>query len=528
MPGEQIISKLKDKLTELNKILNKKKKKQVCKKDEKLTINKLTCEAIEMVNNQTNDEPNLEQFEKDLDILKKKYINVLIKDSMPVTDNTNYLRNKISTYIKKKIEVYKLCLDLIKISAHREQFMIDKQTETKKSKLSEYKEVCTDITKNAEYDLDCSPRSVGIFRSSKLTQPEIDKIIKYQNTAFTELLKQIKDQNDLLQDLTFKYGSINEETGDFEITDYTIIINFLSSDTNNHIEVSFSDNSGNKNPVEVPPDGVLFNSEDSPTTSETENNPKNRENLINFFNTTREEGEGIETRKGRESSAGEGAGEAGAAPHGQLGEYLFGDQGGQEAARAEINEDNRNEALLALENSTVLKKRLEKLTDSKKKNIVLKSLGKLGQDLFAPKKSTTVTRNIDSLNTKHQQSKNYYFLNNEKKIKSTSDLKRKREDDPPSFTLSWRPAKSAEFPNPQTPVIKLNDDDKAEDNLYQDFENLIMDNVNLKMGPGLARSRLNKIEKDIGQYNSSSAIFWASGACFLINRKIFFKVKTIN
>ena len=32
------------------------------------------------------------------------------------------------------------------------------------------------------------------------------------------------------------------------------------------------------------------------------------------------------------------------------------------------------------------------------------------------------------------------------------------------------------------------------------------------------------IEKDIGQYNTPSSIFWASGACCLINRKVFLKV----
>jgi hypothetical protein len=44
-------------------------------------------------------------------------------------------------------------------------------------------------------------------------------------------------------------------------------------------------------------------------------------------------------------------------------------------------------------------------------------------------------------------------------------------------------------------------------------------------GIPFCRGRIgNNIEKDNGQYNSSSAIFWASGACFLINRKTFLKV----
>lgn len=44
-------------------------------------------------------------------------------------------------------------------------------------------------------------------------------------------------------------------------------------------------------------------------------------------------------------------------------------------------------------------------------------------------------------------------------------------------------------------------------------------------GIPFCRGRIgNKIEKDNGQYNSTSAIFWASGACFLINREIFLKV----
>tara|TARA_B100001758_G_C18388286_1_gene601397 strand:- start:422 stop:1444 length:1023 start_codon:yes stop_codon:yes gene_type:complete len=44
-------------------------------------------------------------------------------------------------------------------------------------------------------------------------------------------------------------------------------------------------------------------------------------------------------------------------------------------------------------------------------------------------------------------------------------------------------------------------------------------------GIPFCRGRIgDKIEKDMGQYNSSSAIFWASGACFLINREIFLKV----
>lgn len=44
-------------------------------------------------------------------------------------------------------------------------------------------------------------------------------------------------------------------------------------------------------------------------------------------------------------------------------------------------------------------------------------------------------------------------------------------------------------------------------------------------GIPFCRGRIGKkIEKDNNQYNSPSAIFWASGACFLINRKIFLKV----
>ena len=44
-------------------------------------------------------------------------------------------------------------------------------------------------------------------------------------------------------------------------------------------------------------------------------------------------------------------------------------------------------------------------------------------------------------------------------------------------------------------------------------------------GIPFCRGRIgNIIEKDNGQYNSSSAIFWASGACFLINRQTFLKI----
>ena len=44
-------------------------------------------------------------------------------------------------------------------------------------------------------------------------------------------------------------------------------------------------------------------------------------------------------------------------------------------------------------------------------------------------------------------------------------------------------------------------------------------------GIPFCRGRIGKkTEKDMGQYNSHSAIFWASGACFLINRKMFLKV----
>ena len=43
-----------------------------------------------------------------------------------------------------------------------------------------------------------------------------------------------------------------------------------------------------------------------------------------------------------------------------------------------------------------------------------------------------------------------------------------------------------------------------------------------KYGYPFCRGRiLNTVEKDNGQYNKTSEIFWASGACFLI-RKIFF------
>ena len=46
-----------------------------------------------------------------------------------------------------------------------------------------------------------------------------------------------------------------------------------------------------------------------------------------------------------------------------------------------------------------------------------------------------------------------------------------------------------------------------------------------KYGYPFCRGRiLNVIEKDNGQYNNTSEVFWASGACFLIRKKVFWEL----
>ena len=46
-----------------------------------------------------------------------------------------------------------------------------------------------------------------------------------------------------------------------------------------------------------------------------------------------------------------------------------------------------------------------------------------------------------------------------------------------------------------------------------------------KYGIPFCRGRIiNKLEKDIGQYDKSKEVFWASGACFLIRSKVFWEL----